>query len=284
MKQTLYWLFFWVNISLFIFGLWGVYVVGTFEAWLTMITAFCGIFWCYWGLHSKKTDYEIRDNPHLIKRWGLSIASFFPVLLVVFILRSFLFEPFRIPSGSMLPTLHIGDFVLVNKFSYGMRLPITGNVVIGDGKPLRGDVVVFRYPNQPEIDYIKRVIGIPGDEIAIQGGRVYLNGQLQKLEHIGLYQGSQQHLVGARAFLAEENIEGHEHHIVNAVHSNNKNARSEYVVPDNSYFVMGDNRDFSHDSRYWGFVPEQNLKGRAFFIWLNWGEHFDYSRIGTTIQ
>lgn len=211
--------------------------------------------------------------------------SFFPVILAVLILRSFLIEPFRIPSGSMMPTLLSGDFILVNKFDYGIRLPVVNAKVIELGSPERGDVVVFRYPEDPKIDYIKRVVGLPGDTITYYGKQVYINGEPAKQERIGGYfhAGEGKHMNNADQ--RREQLGDVEHEIL--VSANRRGFDGEYVVPEGHYFVMGDNRDHSSDSRFWGFVPDENLVGKAFMIWMNWDgvqSRVSFERIGNMID
>ncbi|HHQ69076.1 MAG TPA: signal peptidase I [Halothiobacillaceae bacterium] len=210
--------------------------------------------------------------------------SFFPVLLVVLVIRSFLFEPFRIPSGSMMPTLQVGDFILVNKFTYGLRLPVTNHKILPLGKPERGDVAVFKYPRNPKIDYIKRIIGLPGDHIRVDGHQIWVNDELIKYEIEGEYRGDNA-LRNIGSQLANEQLGDRDYQILlsNPVTP----PRSEWTVPDDAYFVIGDNRDHSNDSRFWGFVPEANLVGKAVLIWMHWdwGEGgFDGSRAGTVIK
>ncbi len=210
--------------------------------------------------------------------------SFFPVILVVLILRSFLVEPFRIPSGSMMPTLLSGDFILVNKFTYGIRLPAVNTKVISLGEPARGDVVVFRYPNDPAVDYIKRVVGLPGDTITYYGRQVYVNGQVARQQLVGTYSASGAGFL-AGAELRKELLSDGEHDIL--VMNGKPTIEGEFRVPAGHYFVMGDNRDNSNDSRYWGFVPEENLVGRAFMIWMNWDNvdnRISWERIGNMIR
>ena len=213
--------------------------------------------------------------------------SFFPVILIVLILRSFLFEPFRIPSGSMIPTLKVGDFILVNKFTYGIRLPAIDTKIINIGEPSRGDVAVFRYPQDPSIDYIKRIIGIPGDKITYSGKNVYVNGDRLPQTMVGVYTETKEGLPIPGASRLTETIGSSQHEIL--IDSTKRGFSKEAVwqVPDGHYFVMGDNRDNSNDSRFWGTVPEENLVGKAFMIWMNW--NFDdggveWGRIGNTIQ
>jgi len=224
--------------------------------------------------------------------WLVEVSrSFFPVILVVLLLRSFLVEPFRIPSGSMMPTLVAGDFILVNKFTYGIRLPVLNKKVIKLGEPKRGDVVVFRYPEDPHIDFIKRVIGLPGDHIRYRNKTVYINGTPMPQQALGTYTGAVSPYPNIRsASLLEEDLEGYKHDILlnRGQPSGGIYAVSgDYIVPEGHYFVMGDNRDNSKDSRYWGPMPEQNLVGKAFMIWMNWGSGdgwIGWDRIGESIE
>jgi signal peptidase I len=240
--------------------------------------------------NAAQTRARLRDDK-LRQPWWLEYsASFFPVILVVFVVRSFVVEPFKIPSGSMVPTLLVGDFILVNKFDYGLRLPIT-NTKVTEGRPLeRGDVVVFRYPKDESVDYIKRVIGLPGDTIAYQDKQLTINGKPVPETPLPDYL-DEERLGYAKQF--EEDIDGRKNAILNnpAVppfivgaedypYRDNctYNARGVICkVPPGNYFMMGDNRDNSADSRYWGFAPDKNIVGRAFFIWMNFS---DLKRIG----
>lgn len=208
--------------------------------------------------------------------------SFFPIIVIVLILRSFLMEPFRIPSGSMMPTLVDGDFILVNKFAYGIRLPVINKKIVDLGSPQRGDVIVFRYPRDPSTDYIKRVVGLPGDRITYRDKRVYVNGTPLQYENTGVY--VSEHGASGAHVLTE--------HMDDTAHKILIDRRSytppydcmvgdSITVPEGEYFVMGDNRDHSNDSRFWCGVPDENLVGKAFFIWMNWG---DWGRIGMTIR
>lgn len=205
--------------------------------------------------------------------------SFFPIILAVLLLRSFVIEPFRIPSGSMLPTLLVGDFILVNKYAYGLRLPVLNTKVIEIGSPQRGDVAVFRYPRDPSIDYIKRVVGLPGDRIGYFGKRLHVNGEPVSLVADGNDAEVSCGINNAPADRLLEQLGAMQHAIL--VCGRQGSLEGEYVVPAGHYFVMGDNRDNSNDSRYWGFVPEGNLVGKAFMIWLNIGE---WGRIGSWIE
>ncbi|MGJ7493966.1 signal peptidase I [Variovorax sp. RT4R15] len=230
----------------------------------------------------------------LMQPWWLDwTAGLFPVIVAVFLLRSFLFEPFKIPSGSMMPTLLTGDLILVNKFTYGLRLPVLNTKITDGTPPARGDVMVFRYPPKPSMDYIKRVVGVPGDEVAYLNKKLTINGQPVSKEampdfldedtmrYLKEYRediGGKQHLLlndeNRRAGLSEAEI---------MPFPNQDNCRYSVEgvvckVPAGHYFMMGDNRDNSLDSRYWGFVPDQNIVGRAFFVWMNFG---NLKRIGS---
>ncbi|PCJ32658.1 MAG: signal peptidase I [Gammaproteobacteria bacterium] len=193
--------------------------------------------------------------------------SFFPIILIVLVIRSFVAEPFRIPSGSMLPTLHVGDFILVNKFAYGIRLPVLNTKIISTGEPERGDVVVFRYPENPSVDYIKRVVGLPGDTVGYFAKNIYINGTLVSSEA----KQKTADLLGIVPIgheLRTETLGEHKHDYL--IDPTRRLVEGEFVIPEGEYFMMGDNRDNSNDSRYWGTVPEENLVGAAFFIWMSW--------------
>ncbi|AOJ68191.1 MULTISPECIES: signal peptidase I [Burkholderia] len=235
--------------------------------------------------NAPQTRARLRDEKLRQPWWLEYTASFFPVILVVFVVRSFIVEPFKIPSGSMVPTLLVGDFILVNKFDYGLRLPIT-NQKITEGRPLqRGDVVVFRYPKDESVDYIKRAIGLPGDTVAYQDKKLTINGQPVPEAPLPDYF-DEERMNYAKQF--EETIGARKNAILNnpAVppfvmgaddypYRDNCQYDSRGVVckvPPGHYFMMGDNRDNSADSRYWGFVPDKNIVGRAFFIWMNFSE------------
>ncbi len=244
------------------------------------------------GIVTVDSEFQTSREKLLMQPWWLDwTAGLFPVIFVVFILRSFLFEPFKIPSGSMIPTLHIGDLILVNKFHYGVRLPVL-NTKITSGEPVqRGDVMVFRYPPKPSLDYIKRVVGVPGDEVAYLNKRLTINGKELPLKGVPEFfdpdtmryakqyeekLGSVTHRIlmdddrpafvaGAEQFAFRDqcrySIEG----VI-------------CKVPAGHYFMMGDNRDNSLDSRFWGFVPDNNIVGKAFFVWMNFG---NLKRIGS---
>ena len=187
--------------------------------------------------------------------------SFFPVLAIVLVLRSFLVEPFQIPSGSMLPTLEVGDFILVNKFAYGLRLPVAGTKVLTVDDPQRGDVMVFKYPKDGETNYIKRVIGEPGDRIRYEDKQLFINGELVETRFIARLPPME---------LRREDLGEVEHDIYLTLGRPGGSGEGEWQVPEGHYFVMGDNRDNSNDSRYWGMVPDELVVGKAFAIWMHW--------------
>jgi signal peptidase I len=225
-------------------------------------------------------EAEILKQPTWIEYSG----SFFPVIALVFFLRSFLYEPFKIPSSSMVPTLVIGDLILVNKFTYGIRLPIINKKVIEIGNPQRGDVMVFKYPKDPSLDYIKRVVGVPGDKIIYKNKRLTINGKELPYQALPDYL-DEEHLSYSKQYA--EDLNGVSHRILNdervPAYVQNPDAFPNHelctynaegfacTVPAGHYFMMGDNRDNSLDSRYWGFVPDKNIVGKAFFVWMNLG-------------
>lgn len=204
--------------------------------------------------------------------------SFFPIILVVFLFRSFAYEPFRIPSSSMLPTLQTGDFILVNKFKYGLRLPIVGTTLVPLGQPKRGDVVVFRLPSEPNKHYIKRLVGLPGDKINYRDKQLMINGEPVSLEANGYYRIGNS--VNARQVTE---LLGDKQHDILLIPQRRDNPL-EFIVPDDHYFMMGDNRDNSKDSRYSdvGMIPEKNVVGKAVRIWLTWPPLWE--RIGNRIE
>ena len=240
-----------------------------------------------------------RRGEDVAEPWWVEYAkSFFPVILVVFMIRSFLVEPFKIPSGSMIPTLQVGDFILVNKFTYGVRLPVINQKIIPLNNPQRGDVMVFRYPENPSLDYIKRVVALPGDTVEYRNKKLMINGVEQAQEEAGDYPyveadlnfvhaekriealGERKHemlvyperptlhLAGVAEFKGRENCK-YDHEMVRC------------KVPEGHYFMLGDNRDNSRDSRYWGFVPDHQIVGKAFMIWMNFSE---LKRVGLSIN
>lgn len=244
------------------------------------------------GLRADETNLDEAKGRLLAQPWWLDwTAGLFPVILVVFLLRSFLFEPFKIPSGSMIPTLLVGDLILVNKYHYGLRLPVLNTKITEGTAPQRGDVMVFRYPPKPSLDYIKRVVGVPGDEVAYLNKRLTVNGQPVEtrqiadffdedtMRYIHQYEeklGDQPHRLlieddrpafvpGADDFQFKQNCRYSVEGVV-------------CKVPEGHYFMLGDNRDNSLDSRFWGFVPDRNIVGKAVLVWMNFS---DLKRIGT---
>lgn len=254
--------------------------------------------WLLDKLFFKQRAIKGRGNENFFITWAY---DFWPVLAVVLVLRSFFFEPFNIPSDSMVPTLETGDFILVNKFDYGMRLPIINKKIIDIGEPERGDVIVFRYPPQPSISYIKRVIGLPGDHIVYDHGQLSINGQkipkvatdfhrekdildtptsIYHKETLGNHTFTMRELEGVNIARQAPFI----NYVDNGKYSTTDGLYWEVTVPKGQYFAMGDNRDQSADSRFWGFVPEENLAGRAFYIWMHKEPGFklpSFSRNGT---
>mgnify|MGYP000339074031 CR=1 FL=1 len=259
-----------------------------FEAALLVFTLLTGVIWLvdrFWLSARRAALAEGQEGEAPPPNGVIEFArSFFPVVLAVLFLRSFVVEPFRIPSGSMLPTLLAGDFILVNKFSYGIRLPVFHTKVFALDEPERGDVIVFRFPPDPSKDFIKRVVGLPGDEIVYADKNLYVNGERVNMEPLGLYDEPRvPELRGALHYL--ENLPGAEHAVLLQPRRPSRDAS--LVVPEGRYFVMGDNRDGSDDSRRWGFVPEQNLVGRAFLVWMSWDANRNlpaWQRIGTGIE
>jgi signal peptidase I len=245
------------------------------------------------GLRTDEVDLDKARNSLLMQPWWLDwTAGLFPVIVVVFVLRSFLFEPFKIPSGSMIPTLMINDLILVNKFHYGVRLPVSNLKIFDNHSPERGDVMVFRYPPKPSLDYIKRVVGLPGDEVAYLNKKISVNGKpLDKAalpeffdEDALRYTKQFQEVAadGQRKYriLNEDDRPSFVQATEDFPFRENCRYSSEGVVckvPPGHYFMMGDNRDNSLDSRFWGFVPEKNIVGKAFFVWMNFG---NLKRIG----
>jgi len=228
---------------------------------------------------SRKADPTIKQP--LIFEYA---RSFFPVLLLVLLIRSFIFEPFRIPSGSLKPTLLVGDFIVVTKYDYGLRWPITNKLFYPVDKPKRGQIVVFRYPSNPSMDYIKRVIGLPGDTIEYHNKQLSINGKLAEQKIIGYTVDTDDRGNTWQVEKREENLDGVKHAII--VRPTVKGKDFKVTVPKGHYFVMGDNRDDSNDSRYWGFLPDKNLIGHARVVWLSWDSLRDrvrWSRFGTVI-
>lgn len=270
-----------------------------FEFFLVIATAVTGLLWLTDTLlfarrrGAQALSQENRE-PLLVEY----SRAFFPVLLAVLVLRAFIFEPFRIPSGSMMPTLLVGDFILVDKFSYGLRLPVTHHKITGGDKLQRGDVVVFRYPQDESQDYIKRVIGLPGDHISHYNRRLAINGVMVDIEEDHLYQGLGElngmpgaggcDRAAADCQVYVESV-GEDSYTVMTNPASSYGINGEFFVPEGHFFVMGDNRDHSNDSRIWGYVPEENLVGKAVRVWMHWdwrdgGSGLDLTRIGLKIS
>ena len=298
-------------------------ILGSFALILFVLTVITGIIWCLDVFYLAKQRRAVANaaldaydaRQARLKAEGIKMAqgereelearlmrqpawieysgSFFPVIALVFFLRSFLYEPFKIPSESMVPTLVVGDLILVNKFTYGIRLPIINKKIISINDPQRGDVMVFKYPVDNNTDYIKRVIGIPGDKIEYRDKRIWLNGKPLRYEKLKDYLSDQRLTYSAHL---SEDLNGKPHRILNdpdkvtydpagVSPSVLGNGACQYdneglvcTVPEGHYFMMGDNRDNSLDSRYWGFVPDRNIVGKAFFVWMNFGS---LDRIGS---
>lgn len=264
---------------------------------LTVAAAATGLVWLVDSMFfARKRKLMQAEGEEVVDPVLVEYAkSLFPIIFLVLGLRSFVAEPFRIPSNSMMPTLLDGDFILVNKFTYGLRLPVANTKLLELGSPQRGDVVVFRYPGTgPQdpntgADYIKRVVGLPGDRITFRDQTLYLNDQAVSKEAVGIYVGSGEGREMTGATLFEVDLAGRRHQSLEKFEQGDPRAENSWVVPEGHFFMMGDNRDRSEDSRYWGFVPERNLVGKAFVIWLNcdgWfcSGAFDYTRIGDTIR
>lgn len=259
-----------------------------FAALLVGLTAFTGVVWAidHFLFRAKRLARNAEAREPVIVEY---CRSFFPVILAVLVIRSFLAEPFRIPSSSMMPTLLIGDFILVSKFSYGVRLPVTNTKIIDLGEPKRGDVIVFRYPEDPRTDYIKRVIGVPGDQVSYRNKVVYVNGEPVPQEDLGIYQGERSGAEYTGSLLKTERLYDVEHQILQRRSGSGffPLHQGPWTVPAGQYFVLGDNRDSSQDSRFWGTVPEENLVGKAVLVWANWDFRTgggDFGRIGTVIK
>jgi signal peptidase I len=266
-------------------------MIPDFSLLLVVLTLFSGLVWLIDSLffRRRRMDRAVQQkvqrprDPVLIEY----SRSLFPVLLIVLIFRSFLFEPFKIPSGSMIPTLLVGDFILVNKYAYGLKLPVLNTKFISIGEPRRGDVVVFRYPVDPSVNFIKRLVGLPGDTITYRNKQLFINGDAVPAVEKGFYTSADVKCStpAADAKRLREQLGDVEHDIL--FHLGSPGRDGQWVIPAGHYFVMGDNRDRSNDSREWGFVPEHNLMGRAVGIWMNFDLNKgcgDLSRIGDGIH
>ena len=257
-----------------------------FALTLFLLLIATGVLWFFDRFHARKRRPAGAPSPWWVE-YG---ASFFPVILIVFGLRSFVVEPFKIPSGSMIPTLLVGDFILVNKWTYGIRLPVINHKILDINDPQRGDVMVFRYPADPSMDYIKRVVGLPGDRVEYINKRLTINGQPVSIAEAGTYlhpdrlyyspQYTEKLGAVEHSVLIERDAPAFVPQVLNFPQRENctyTHSGVSCTVPQGHYFVLGDNRDASSDSRVWGFVPEDNIVGRAFFIWFNFS---DMKRIG----
>ena len=250
-----------------------------FELLLTLATVITGIITLVDLVFFVR--HRTGDMPKIIEY----AHSFFPVLLIVLLLRSFLVEPFRIPSGSLEPTLMPGDFVAANKFEYGLRLPVLHTKILGLGEPKVGDITVFRYPRDPSVNFIKRIVGVPGDKISYINKVLYINNMIQPQKDIGpaLDYDSNGNAIPMEKYLETIN------HISHYIYENPAVPAQNFTVtvPPGNYFAMGDNRDNSEDSRYWGFVPDNNLIGKAFLIWFSWDDNTDsirWNRMGKILN
>jgi len=253
---------------------------------LTLLTLFSGLIWLLDFLLFR--IISARSNAARDSVLVDYARSLFPVLLIVLIFRSFLFEPFKIPSGSMIPTLLIGDFIVVNKYAYGLRLPVLNKKFVEIGKPETGDVVVFRKPGEEAVNYIKRVIGLPGDSIVYRNKQLFINGEAIAMEFRDAYTAADVKCGNPRSNEQRylETLSTQSHDILIRAGYNNRETQS-WIVPEGHYFMMGDNRDNSNDSRFWGFVPEENLVGEAVLTWLNFDYRHgcaDWSRAGDSID
>jgi signal peptidase I len=263
-----------------------------FAAVLLLAAVITGLLWLFDAKWARKRRSAGEPEPVVVDM----ARAFFPVIVVVFLIRSFWIEPFKIPSGSMKPTLLVGDFILVNKYTYGIRIPVINKKVIEVNPLARGDVVVFRYPADPSVDYIKRVVGLPGDKVVYRGKRLTINGEPVAWQGAGFYTDAELNYLRLPTYLEKLGNHNHQMMIVPAqppvdlaqVRQFPHRENCEYnddgfscTVPAGHYFMMGDNRDQSSDSRYWGFVPDDHIKGRAFLVWMNFG---DFKRIGNGIE
>ncbi len=225
-------------------------------------------------LQLPSTTEDIQTSSAKTPAWIAFCQSIFPILFLVLIFRSFLFEPYQIPSGSMIPTLHPGDFILVNKFDYGLRLPVTGHKIVSVNKPKRGDVMVFKFPENPNINYIKRVVGLPGDHIRYENKLLYINDKLVINKHTTVVSEHEEDKKADQKndltpTFYDEQLGKHNFKIKIYPDISYDNG-TRWTVPKGMYFVMGDNRDRSYDSRFWGFVPEENIVGKAIYVWMHW--------------
>ncbi|HET9836489.1 MAG TPA: signal peptidase I [Rhodanobacteraceae bacterium] len=264
------------------------YLTSDFALALVLMTGAFGVIWLIdrIGFRRLRIERAVADGKRPEEPMLVDYArSFFPVILAVLLFRTFLIEPFRIPSGSMMPTLLVGDFVLVNKFAYGLRLPVTDTKIVDIGEPHRGDIAVFKYPPNPKEDYIKRIIGLPGDTISVHDEQVFVNGKPLPQSYFGPITDTDPESVKTAQAGGIEHSEqvGEVTHRIILLPPFMRDPHTEgtWVVPKGYYFAMGDNRDNSSDSRFWGEVPESDLRGKAFLIWFSLA---DLKRIGTILH
>lgn len=258
-----------------------------FSVILGLATLICFMIWGVDAIFFKKKrlahgtdEYTKTKEPKLVEY----AKSFFPILLAIFILRAFIIEPYRIPSGSMKPSLLVGDFILVNKYAYGLRMPLFGTKFIENSSPQRGQVLVFRYPKNTSINFIKRVIALPGDKVVYEDKKLYINDELmtQEFQEQVLDENDYGYLQNLKKSI--EHLDGITHSIY--VDASRPDKRVELTVPEGHYFVMGDNRDNSDDSRKWGFVPDELIVGKASYVWMSWdkkAKDVRWNRIGQAI-
>ncbi|MEO6967712.1 MAG: signal peptidase I [Rhodanobacteraceae bacterium] len=264
------------------------YITSDFALALVLMTAAFGIVWAFDRLLFQHRRVERAAAEGTKPREPMLVdyaRSFFPVILAVLLFRTFVVEPFRIPSGSMMPTLLVGDFVLVNKFAYGLRLPVTDAEIVDIGEPKRGDIAVFKYPPNPKEDYIKRIVGLPGDTISVRGEQLYINGKPAVQDYVGPDTDKDPESIKtaqAGGIVRAEHLGNVTHQIiVLPPFMRASQTDGTWVVPTGYYFAMGDNRDNSSDSRFWGPVPEKDLRGKAFLIWFSLA---NLKRIGTVLH
>ena len=244
-----------------------------FTALLLILTLVSGVSFIFYK------SFELKNKTALIFEF---LASLFPILFVVLFIRSFIIEPFKIPSGSMIPTLLVGDFILVNKYKYGLRMPLTNKLIFENKYPDRGDVIVFQFPENTKINYIKRVVGIPGDKVEYINKTVFINGKSLQLKSVDDTEFSNINLSNEMIYIEDNGTR--EYLILN---NPDRGSSFEFNVPEDNYFVLGDNRDNSNDSRYWGTVHKNNLIGEAFMIWMYWNPQSEvaiFDRIGKDIK
>ncbi|WP_458734352.1 signal peptidase I [Zobellella taiwanensis] len=281
-------------------------MASTFALILVLVTLVTGIIWAcdkwIWApkrahrlaeaqlAHGNKVDKAVLARAATAPGWIEQAKSIFPVIAAVLVLRSFIYEPFQIPSGSMMPTLLVGDFILVEKFSYGLKEPVSNTTLIPTGRPERGDVAVFKYPENPRIDYIKRIVGLPGDRLVYRDKQLYIKPACDgdacsdfAPVPLTFEQSGEFTQMGIPLERYRESLTERSHEVlinpllpdrVSMYYRQPNTARDEWVVPEGHYFAIGDNRDNSTDSRFWGFVPEQNLVGKAVAIWIS----FEFER------